>query len=47
MDYKYYIAEFLRHIDNERFLRAIYISVRDYVLEMEDAECAISITEKK
>lgn len=47
MDYKYYIAEFLKHIDNERFLRAIYISVRNYVLGMEGPECEISIIEKK
>lgn len=35
MDYKEMIAELLQKIDNERFLRAIYISVRDYVREKE------------
>ncbi len=33
MNYKELIAEYLDKIDNERFLRAIYISVRDYVKE--------------
>ncbi len=35
MNYREMIAELLQKIDNERFLRAIYISVRDYVREKE------------
>ena len=33
MNYKYMIIRLLRRINNERFLKAIYISVRDYVKE--------------
>lgn len=35
MNYKYMIIRLLRRINNERFLKAIYISVRDYVKESE------------
>lgn len=35
MNYKYMIIKFLSKINNERFLKAIYISVRDYVRESE------------
>lgn len=41
MNYKELIAEYLDKIDNERFLRAIYISVRDYVGEREEHERGI------
>lgn len=37
MNYKEKIIELLQKIDNTRFLKAIYISVRDYVKESEDA----------
>ena len=33
MNYKEQIIKLLDKIDNERFLKAIYISVRDYVKE--------------
>jgi len=36
MNYKYMIVRLLGRINNERFLKAIYISVRDYVKESED-----------
>ena len=36
MNYKYMIFRLLIKINNERFLKAIYISVRDYVKESED-----------
>lgn len=35
MNYKNMIVRLLRKINNERFLKAIYISVRDYVKESE------------
>lgn len=38
MNYKELIDEYLDKIDNERFLRAIYISVRDYVKERVENE---------
>lgn len=38
MNYKEKIIELLQKIENQRFLKAIYISVRDYVKESEDAE---------
>lgn len=37
MNYKQKIIELLQKIDNTRFLKAIYISVRDYVKESEGA----------
>lgn len=37
MNYKEKIIELLQKIENQRFLKAIYISVRDYVKESEDA----------
>lgn len=37
MNYKYMIVRLLKKINNERFLKAIYISVRDYVKESEGA----------
>ena len=36
MDYKAIIIELLEKIENQRFLKAIYISVRDYVKEGEE-----------
>lgn len=38
MDYKKLIISLLQKINNERFLKAIYISVRDYVEESEGTE---------
>ncbi|GEM_PF-3046463 len=38
MNYKKLIIELLEKIENQRFLKAIYISVSDYVKESEDAE---------
>lgn len=38
MNYKEKIIELLQKIDNARFLKAIYISVRDYVNESEEKE---------
>lgn len=35
MDYKELIISLLDKIENKRFLKAIYISVRDYVEESE------------
>ena len=35
MDYKKLIISLLQKINNERFLKAIYISVRDYLKESE------------
>lgn len=35
MNYKELIISLLDKIDNKRFLKAIYISVRDYVKESE------------
>lgn len=35
MNYKKMIIMLLKKIDNERFLKAIYISIRDYVIESE------------
>ncbi len=37
MNYKELIISFLDKIENARFLKAIYISVRDYVKESEGA----------
>lgn len=37
MNYKELIIRLLDKIDNKRFLKAIYISVRDYVKESEGA----------
>jgi hypothetical protein len=37
MNYKELIISFLDKIENPRFLKAIYISVRDYVKESEGA----------
>lgn len=37
MDYKNLIVSLLQKINNKRFLKAIYISVRDYVEESEGA----------
>ena len=33
MNYKKMIIRLLKRIDNERFLKAIYISIRDYAIE--------------
>ena len=38
MNYKKLIIELLEKIENQRFLKAIYISVSDYVKECEGAE---------
>ena len=38
MNYKKLIIELLDKIENQRFLKAIYISVSDYVKESEGAE---------
>ncbi len=38
MNYKKLIIELLEKIENQRFLKAIYISVSDYVKESEGAE---------
>ena len=35
MNYKHMIANLLMRIDNEKFLRRIWISLRDYVNESE------------
>ncbi len=37
MDYKSMIINLLEKIENQRFLKAIYISISDYVKESEDA----------
>lgn len=37
MNYKKLIIELLEKIENQRFLKAIYISVSDYVKESEGA----------
>lgn len=37
MNYKELIISFIDKIENQRFLKAIYISVRDYVKESEGA----------
>ena len=38
MDYKAIIIELLEKIENQRFLKAIYSSVSDYVKESEGTE---------
>lgn len=37
MDYKKLIIALLRKIDNEKFIRRIYVSLREYVRESEGA----------
>lgn len=37
MDYKYMIVKLLTKLANEKFLRRIYISLREYVKESEGA----------
>ncbi len=37
MTYKELIIDLLNKIDNEKFLRRIYVSLREYVRESEDA----------
>ncbi len=38
MDYKKLIIALLRRIDNEKFIRRIYVSLHDYARESKGAE---------